>query len=149
MTTRFTLQNLLDLAQARTDSAAQNLGQSFSREQAEDQKLQMLIEYRRDYQASFQIAMRDGVSPASWRNYQEFMNKLDLAVKQQVEVVTHWQRQALASRNEWKSEQRRLKSYDTLHERYQQTESRRASRAEQKEHDEYSATAHARLIGHE
>ncbi len=149
MTTRFALQNLLDLAQARTESAAQNLGQRFSRELAEEQKLQMLIDYRRDYQASFQKAMHDGVSPASLRNYQEFMNKLDLAVKQQMEMVTHWQRQALASRQAWESEQRRLKSYDTLHERHHQSQSRRESRTEQKEHDEYSATAHTRLISNE
>lgn len=149
MSTRFSLQNLLDLTQARTETATRNLGQAFSREQAEDQKLQMLIEYRRDYQASFQQTMRSGVSPAGWRNYQEFMNRLDLAVKQQLEVVTHWQRQTLTSRNAWEIEQRRLKSYDTLHERHHQAESRRENRAEQKEHDEYSATAHARLTGAE
>lgn len=149
MSTRFTLQSLLDIARSRTDTATRNLGHACSREQAEEQKLQMLIDYRRDYQASFQQTMRDGVSPACWRNYQEFMNKLDLAVKQQLEVVTHWQRLALASRHEWKSEQRRLKSYDTLHERHHQAESQHASRVEQKEHDEYSATAHARLIGNE
>jgi flagellar protein FliJ len=149
MTTQFSLQTLLELAQSRTTSAARQLGQLCSREHSEDEKLKMLIEYRLDYQASFQQAMRDGVSPAGWRNYQEFMNKLDFAVKQQTEVVAHWQRQAQVSRAEWEAEQRRLKSYDTLHERHQRSESRRANRAEQKEQDEYPSSGHLRLIGNE
>ena len=145
MNKTFSLKSLLDLAQAHTNTAARNLGLSFTREQAEEQKLQMLTNYRLDYLANIQKSLQKGVSPASWANYQEFMNKLDLAVKQQSEVVAHWQRQAIASRQELEAQQRRLKSYDTLSQRHHKAVSRREGQREQKEHDEFAASAHARL----
>src|SRR4051794_517829 len=121
----FSLQSLLDLAQASAGAAARTLGVSCSKEEAEQQKLQMLIDYRSDYQQNFQKSSRDGVSPASWSNFHEFMNKLDLAVKQQTEVVAHWQRSVVASREEWLAQQRRLNSYDTLSQRHHKAESAR------------------------
>ncbi len=144
MNKTFSLKSLLNLAQANTNTAARHLGQSFTREQAEEQKLQMLTNYRLDYLASFQKSLQQGISPVSWGNYQEFMNKLDLAVKQQSEVVAHWQRQALASRQELDEQQRRLKSYDTLSQRHHKDACRREEQKEQKEHDEYAITSLAR-----
>ena len=144
MNKTFSLKSLLDLAQAHTNTAARNLGRSFTREQEEEQKLQMLTNYRLDYMANIQKTLQKGVSPASWANYQEFMNKLDLAVKQQSEVVAHWQRQALASRQELDEQQRRLKSYDTLSQRHHKDACRREEQKEQKEHDEYAITSLAR-----
>ena len=145
----FNLQTLLDLARSHANAAACNLGKSFTREQSEEQKLQMLTNYRLDYLANFQKSLQKGISPASWINYQEFMNKLDLAVKQQAEVVAHWRRQALLSRQELVTRQQRLKSYDTLSQRHHQAVFRQENQREQKEHDEYAATAHARLANGE
>ena len=144
MNNTFSLQSLLDLAKSHTNTAVRNLGHSFTREQAEAQKLQMLTDYRLDYLASFQKSLQQGISPVSWGNYQEFMNKLDLAVKQQSEVVAHWQRQALASRQELDEQQRRHKSYDTLSQRHHKDACRREEQKEQKEHDEYAITSLAR-----
>jgi flagellar FliJ protein len=145
MNNTFSLKSLLDLAQAHTNTAVRNLGLSFTREQAEEQKLEMLTNYRLDYLANIQKSLQKGVSPASWANYQEFMNKLDMAVKQQSEVVAHWQRQALVSRQELEAQQRRLKSYDTLSQRHHKAVCRREEQREQKEHDEYAVTSLARL----
>ncbi|MFY9329878.1 MAG: flagellar export protein FliJ [Georgfuchsia sp.] len=149
MNNTFSLQSLLDLARSHTNTAARNLGHSFTREQVEEQKLQMLTNYRIDYLANFQQSLQKGISPASWGNYQEFMNKLDLAVKQQSEVVAHWRRQAVVSRQELEAQQRRLKSYDTLSQRHHKAVSRQEGVREQKEHDEYAATAYARLVNAE
>ncbi|CAG4882196.1 Flagellar protein fliJ [Georgfuchsia toluolica] len=149
MNNTFSLQSLLDLAKSHTNTAVRNLGRSFTREQAEAQKLQMLADYRLDYLANFQKSLQQGISPVSWGNYQEFMNKLDLAVKQQSEVVAHWQRLAAVSRQELEAQQRRLMSYDILSQRHHKVVSRREGLREQKEHDEYAATAHARLANGE
>lgn len=142
----FNLQSLLDMAESHAKTAARNLGRTYTQEQAEDQKLQMLIDYRIDYQNKFLAASNVGLDSASWGNYEEFMIKLDLAVKQQSEVVAQWRRQSQAMRRELETKQQRLISYDTLSARHYTAESRREGKREQREHDEYAAAVHARLV---
>lgn len=138
------LQTLLELAQSRSDSAAQVVGSHCTREHNEEQKLQMLIGYRGEYQANYLRAVQQGVSPASLANYQEFMKKLDLAVKQQAEVVAHWRRQVVASRQDWMDEQRKVKSFDTLTQRQAEARQKREDKIEQRNQDEYAARLFAR-----
>ena len=143
------LQILLELAQANSDSAAKAIGITCTREQKEQEKLQMLINYRIDYQNTFMQAVQQGVSPASLANYQEFMKKLDLAVKQQADVVAHWRGQVAVSRQDWVDKQRQVKSFDTLTQRHQQAEARREMRIEQRNQDEYAARLFARANSEE
>lgn len=144
MNAPFKLQPLLDLAQNRADASARALGQTCTREQAEEQKLQMLIGYRRDYQRRFEETTAGSLSSASWANYHAFMKKLDLAVEQQREIVAQWHRRTLASQGEWEAQQRQVKSYDTLSRRHHETEARREDKREQRESDDFAAKAYAR-----
>lgn len=139
------LQTLLELAQARSDSAALTVGSHCTREHSEEQKLQMLVNYRIDYQKGYLRAVQGGVSPASLANYQEFMKKLDLAVKQQAEVVSHWRSQVVVARQDWEQERKRVKSFDTLSQRQAQARQQREDRIEQRNQDEYAARLFARV----
>ena len=59
MTARFHLQPLLDLAQTRTDDAARRLGELVAAERDVEQKLQMLEDYRHEYNERFVQAARE------------------------------------------------------------------------------------------
>jgi flagellar FliJ protein len=88
--------------------------------------------------------MQQGITAADWRNYQEFLNKLDAAIVQQREVLAATRQRVEAGQVAWQSAKRTLKSYDTLALRQAGAEMLRMARHEQKETDERASNATAR-----
>ena len=142
MTKPFALQTVLDLMQQRADEATQQLARLIAAEQDAKSKLQLLVDYREEYARRFQTAAIDGLSPQQWRNFQDFLGRLDDAIKQQQEAVTRSQRNTSAGQQAWKAQQVKLKAMDTLSERHRHSEMRRESRQEQKMIDEIAARNH-------
>ena len=136
MPTSYSLKMLLDLAQNRSDAAARRLGELNSREQEAEQKLRLLLGYRQDYQVRFQEFAKNGIDQTEWRNFREFMGKLDAAIAEQRNAVTNSRNRMQAGRTDWHAQQRQLKSYDTLSQRQARAEFRRAAKREQREQDE-------------
>lgn len=134
-----TLQQLIELAQRHSDNAARALGVTHTRERDEGGKLQLLLDYRRDYQLRFQQAAGAGLNLQEWHNYHEFIRKLDAAIQQQQEVLVQYQRKMAQCRTEWHAANRKLKSYDTLSQRRQQVERTKERKREQREQDELAA----------
>jgi flagellar protein FliJ len=144
MTKRSALDTLLELAQTRTDDAARRLGVLNTQGVDMETKLALLTEYWNEYSARFQISMQQGITAADWRNYQEFLNKLDAAIVQQREVLATTRQRVEAGQVAWQSAKRTLKSYDTLALRQAGAEMLRMARHEQKETDERASNATAR-----
>lgn len=144
MTKRSALDTLLELAQTRTDDAARRLGALNTQGVDMETKLALLTEYWNEYSARFQISMQQGITAADWRNYQEFLNKLDAAIVQQREVLAATRQRVEAGQVAWQSAKRTLKSYDTLAQRQAGAEMLRMARHEQKETDERASNATAR-----
>ena len=144
MTKRSALDTLLELAQTRTDDAARRLGALNTQGVDMEIKLVLLTEYWNEYSARFQISMQQGITAADWRNYQEFLNKLDAAIVQQREVLAATRQRVEAGQVAWQSAKRTLKSYDTLAQRQAGAEMLRMARHEQKETDERASNATAR-----
>jgi flagellar FliJ protein len=144
MTKRSALDTLLELAQTRTDDAARRLGALNTQGVDMETKLALLTEYWNEYSARFQISMQQGITAADWRNYQEFLNKLDDAIVQQREVLAATRQRVEAGQVAWQSAKRTLKSYDTLAQRQAGAEMLRMARHEQKETDERASNATAR-----
>ena len=144
MTKHSALDTLLELAQTRTDDAARRLGALNTQGVDMETKLALLTEYWNEYSARFQISMQQGITAADWRNYQEFLNKLDAAIVQQREVVAATRQRVEAGQVAWQSAKRTLKSYDTLAQRQAGAEMLRMARHEQKETDERASNATAR-----
>jgi len=138
MPTSSSLKMLLDLAQNRSDAAARRLGELNSREQEAEQKLRLLLGYRQDYQVRFQEFAKHGIDQTEWRNFREFMGKLDAAIAEQRKAVANSRNRMQAGRTYWHAQQRQLKSYDTLSQRQARAESLRAVKQEQREQDEQS-----------
>jgi flagellar FliJ protein len=134
----FPLQTLLELAQVGSDAAAAQLGVVNGHERAMEQRLQLLLDYRSQYQAHFTRAAQIGMDSAGWRNFREFMDKIDAAIAQQGELVAQARHQVETGQRHWHSERRKLKSFDTLSQRHRSAELKDEARQEQKEQDEYA-----------
>ena len=143
MTNAFTLKTLLDLAQDKSDAAATRLGRLNVQAQSAEQKLQLLIEYRREYEHNFQELSKTGVDQAKWLNFRAFMVKLDTAISEQEKTVSNSQNRVQLGRTDWHAEQHKLKTYDTLSQRHRAAEIKRASKIEQREQDEQSSKSHS------
>jgi flagellar FliJ protein len=150
MTKPFSLQPLIGLAQHQNDAATRKLGQLNKQQQSAQSKLEMLRQYRRDYQVRLQESTQNGINPAELRNFQEFINKLDEAISQQLKQVAHSKASTQAGRSEFDTTQRKLKSFDTLKQRYTETQRIAANKFEQTALDEHtSRTASYKAINSE
>ena len=141
MPASFSLKTLLDLSRNRSDAAAKKLGYLNLQEQAANQKLLLLMDYRHDYEIRFRDCAKNGIGQTEWRNFIAFMNKLDAAIAAQHKTVAHSRYNREAGGDEFISQQRKLKSYDTLAQRYQRAAIRLENKREQREQDEHAANS--------
>lgn len=139
MPQRLPLETLTDLARTQTDDAARRLGALQSAQLSAAQKLDMLVQYRRDYDLQLQALMSQGLPTAKWRNYQAFLGTLDGAIEQQRAIVLQADKRLDHGRSDWQHQKRRLNSFDTLAERVRRQELLVQAKREQRDSDERSA----------
>lgn len=134
----FSLQPLMNLAQHQSDSATRKLGQLNQKQQSAQEKLEILQQYRRDYQTRLQESTQTGMNPAELRNFQQFINKLDEAINQQLKAVEQSKISTQAGRSEFDTTQRKLKSFDMLQQRHIEEQKKVVEKSEQKALDEHT-----------
>ncbi|MDP1996717.1 MAG: flagellar export protein FliJ [Gallionella sp.] len=134
----FSLQPLMNLAEHQNNSATRKLGQLNKQQQSAQQKLDTLLEFRKDYQTRLHEVSLNGIDRAELRNFQQFINKLDEAISQQAKLVEHSKISTQAGRNEFDTTQRKLKSFDTLQQRHIEEQKKAARQSEQKTLDEHT-----------
>lgn len=142
----FSLQSVMNLAQHQNDSATRKLGHLNKQQLGTQQQLEILRQYRRDYQARLQESTQDGMNPAELRNFQEFINKIDEAIAQQIQAVEQSKVSTQAGRVEFDSTRRKLKSFDMLHQRHIEEQKKIAEKSEQKSLDEHTNRLVARKM---
>ncbi|OGS80620.1 MAG: flagellar export protein FliJ [Gallionellales bacterium GWA2_55_18] len=142
----FSLQSVMNLAQHQNDSATRKLGHLNKQQLGTQQQLEILRQYRRDYQARLQESTQDGMNPAELRNFQEFINKIDEAIAQQIQAVEQSKVSTQAGRVEFDLTRRRLKSFDMLHQRHIEEQKKIAEKSEQKSLDEHTNRLSARKM---
>lgn len=133
----FPLQPLVNLAKHQNDSATLKLGQLNRQQQNAQSKLEVLQQYRRDYQARMQESTKNGIEPTELRNFQAFINKLDEAINQQLKQVGQSKVSMQAGRGEFETTQRKLKSFDTLQQRHIESQKYDDKKTEQVIQDEH------------
>ena len=138
------LKLLLKLAQQQTDSSVKKLAKLSFQQQEAEKKLNLLLQYRQNYQSHLQNSIAQGIDHMEWLNFTAFMKKLDTAIAEQRQAVLHAQSTRIAGNNEFLSHQRKLKSYDTLSQRQQDAENQRQTKREQKLQDEFASNAFSR-----
>lgn len=136
---QFPLQTLLDLAQQKMDEAGRRLAALLASEQQGEQKLQLLKDYRAEYHARFVEAGKRGMGPQEWRNFQDFLGRLDDAIAQQQQLVSQAHQQSEQGQQTWLSERTRAKAFDMLSQRHEARQQHMQAKREQKEADEFSA----------
>lgn len=138
MTNAFPLQPLVHLAKQKNEAATKKLGLLNRNQLSAQNKLEMLEQYRRDYQDKLQDAQRAGMELTDLRNFQDFLYRLDDAIAQQTAVVAQTRISVQQGRNELMEAQRRMKSFDTLESRHTETVKKQEAKIEQKIQDEHS-----------
>lgn len=146
MSKPFSLQPLLELMQSRTDEATRQLGRLIAAEHSAKKQLQMLEDYRAEYAGRLQDSSSSGLTRQALANYQDFLRRIDDAIKQQQLTVQHSEFSTKAGQNHWKSQNARLKALDTLADRHEAREKHRENQQAQKLQDELTSRKFARLI---
>ena len=121
------------------DSAARELGRLIALEQEGERKLEMLRNYRAEYEARFVDALHAGIGVEALRNYSAFMARIDEAIDIQHANLSQSQQHTASGKQRWMTQRNKVKAYDTLHDRHVQTEGRKATREEQRQSDEHTA----------
>lgn len=134
----FSLQPLVHLAQQKNDAATKRLGQLNQQQQTAQQKLDALLQYRKDYQLKFQEEAKNGMAPADMKNFQDFIGRLDQAIQQQTAVAEKAKAGVQTGRNELMDTTRKMKSFDTLAQRHVEAEKKLEAKSEQRIQDEHT-----------
>jgi flagellar FliJ protein len=138
MANRSALDTLIELAQRESDEAARRLGTALRHAEETEQKLNMLIGYRSDYAMRLDAAQVAGITPAAYRNFVAFMDKLDNAILGQREVVKHAHHRSGVEKAAWQASERKRLSYRTLNERAAAEALRVENKRDQKQMDEHA-----------
>jgi flagellar FliJ protein len=134
----FSLQPLVHIAKQENEAAIKNLGKLNQQQQSAANKLNMLQQFRRDYQEKFQEAARNGMAPVDLRNFQDFIYRLDQAIGQQQSVLNLTEGSVNAGRAQLMEAKRKMQSFDTLAQRHVEAEKKLEAKVEQKMLDEHS-----------
>ena len=133
------LDTLIELATAASDEAAQRLGRAVGAAADADKKLELLLQYRDEYGERFNQALRQGLSPAGYQNFRNFMDKLDAAIGSQQRAVETARQSVESERGLWQASEKKRMSYDTLASRAQKQADQREAKRDQKQMDEHAA----------
>lgn len=133
---RTSLDTLVELAREARDQAGQTLAGEQRTSSQVSQQLDALHRYRQEYADKLNAAMRNGIDPATMRNYQQFLASLDDALVRARQALAAQQQRVERTRQHWQQQQQRLSSYDTLAERREAVRRRDAQRREQHASDD-------------
>lgn len=136
MADAFRLQSILDLSITRMDEAAKALAQLMASEQDQARKLEMLEQYRAEYQGQFMAAAKSGLTPNQWANYRAFLSRIDDAIVHQQRQVEHSRNLSQAGQREWLDTRTRVKAFETLSDRHNAGVARKQARVEQRVNDD-------------
>jgi flagellar FliJ protein len=138
MTKTFSLQPLCHLAKQKNDTATRQLGLLNRNQLLAQDKLEMLQQYRRDYQEKMQAAERDGMGLQDLCNFRDFIYRLDDAISQQNTVVAKAKNSVQQGLEQLTDAKRKMMSFDTLAQRHTESEHKKEAKIEQNMQDEHN-----------
>jgi len=138
----FRLKVVQNLAQQESESAASRLGVLNAEAAKAEAKLNMLLRYREEYRERFRSSMHQDVHSVGFKNFQQFLAKLDEAIEQQRAAVLACQQAVHRGQREWQSKQKQVKAYDALEQRHDNAQAERLKRLDQRLMDDLASRAH-------
>jgi flagellar FliJ protein len=139
MASKAQLETLMDLARRETDDAAKRLGIALKAVDEARQKHQMLVGYQAEYIKRFEAAQAAGITPMAYRNFVAFIEKLETAVKGQLEMIRHAELRSEQEKAAWQASERKRMSYSTLNDRADAAALKLENKRDQKQMDEHAA----------
>ncbi|MYM26658.1 flagellar export protein FliJ [Duganella sp. FT135W] len=139
MASKAQLETLMDLARRETDDAAKRLGIALKAVEDAKQKHQMLVGYQGEYIKRFEAAQAAGITPMAYRNFVAFIEKLDTAVKGQLDMIKHAELRSEQEKAAWQASERKRMSYSTLNDRADAAALKLENKRDQKQMDEHAA----------
>lgn len=130
---------LLHLAQEKLDAAAERMRQAQAQQVSAEGKLQQLNDFLLEYQARLRIGGVHGMGINQWRDFQQFLLRLQDAVQVQQGEVERCIQRFMLEKQSWQNERKQLKAYEKLMERERERAQRAEARREQKFTDEFAA----------
>lgn len=132
------LKKIVALAEAEERHQGVLTGRSQSRLNEQLSRLGELNEYRHNYADSAKQSA--GLRSAHWKDYQNFLFRLDDALRSQRQAVKTCEQSLESHRRQWMDKRRRLESLERVRERYQQEEALHAERLERRTQDDMPPT---------
>ena len=139
MASKAQLETLMDLARRETDDAAKRLGVALKAVDEAREKHQMLVGYREEYLKRFEAAQAAGITPMAYRNFVAFIEKLETAVKGQLDMIKHAEYRSEQEKAAWQASERKRMSYSTLNDRADAAALKLENKRDQKQMDEHAA----------
>jgi flagellar FliJ protein len=130
------LDTVLRMAGDRERDAVGVLAETRGRLVAQEQRLEMLLGYRAEYEGRFKERSAAGMAMGQLMEYRAFLDRLNRAVEQQRAALTEAQRRMEVDRQHWLEEAQRAQSLGKVQERLRGDEQRSADAQEQRETDE-------------
>jgi len=140
----FHLQPLINLAEDKSQAAAQALARLKQAWQEAENKLQQLQGFLAEYNQRLQQQAQTGFSISQLRDFQAFILKLELAIRAQAEEVERCRIRWQQGQEEWQAREREVKAYQTLRRRHDDAERKSEERLDQRLQDEFARNLHRR-----
>ncbi len=128
------LKRLVDIAAADERRAGLAVGKLITEHEKQQAQLGELNAYRRAYADKSRGV--GGSHSAHWKDYQDFLGRLDTAVHAQQQIVQSAEQGIAAARQRWMAKRQRLESLTKVYERSRQEEDLKRDRDEQKRLDD-------------
>jgi len=132
------LKALEEIAAKEVDLAAEALARSIRARDDAVSKKNMLAGYRVDYMDNLNLLLESGMGAETYRNFQNFVYKLDQALTGQEQEVRIAQQQVDLHQSLWQESQRKRLSYDVLITRTDKRVQAVALKKDQKSMDEFA-----------
>ena len=138
------LDTLVELAREARDKAGQLLAGERGNQQQLVTQLEVLGQYRQEYAQRLHTIMDEGIELGTLQNYQNFLASLDTAIGKARQSLADQQGKVLKCQQQWRQQQHKLSSYDTLASRREALWQRQSQRQEMRQQDEISNNLYLR-----
>ena len=139
MAKRTPLDAAQNLMERKQNIAAQAFAQAQKRLLDEQDQLQQLLQYKKDYQQIMQNNGAQGMRAQSLAEFQEFIVRLDQSIEQQKQHIQQFKIQSELKRKEWQMTYQKAKAVDNLQHRLRQQTIKQQNKLEQKQSDEQAS----------
>ena len=126
------------VAESRESDAARELGHSQKRMRDHEAKLEDLKRYHQEYLERFETTARQGMSASQMQEYRVFLEKLDMAIREQEKVVLASKSECVTRKEQWQQKRVRTQALGKVMDRFKSAELKVQEKREQDEADERS-----------